>query len=330
MKSIRRGLLAMATGLAALHLSTAAMADAPKKPDGFPQRPITMIVPFGAGGGSDQMGRAIATSMQEVMGVPIQVVNKPGGGGRAAIPDFMSAPADGYTMMQFSDDVITLFAAGKIDENPTKDWTPIGLGNIVFSQIYINADETRFHDWDSFLEYAKKNKVTMGNISHQGSMELISMAAIEKATGISPQQISYDKPTERYAALIGKHVDTLFEQPSDVANFLEAGQIKPILTILRERPEAFKEVKSLSDIGVDWEPILRIRGVFVRANVPEERKKYLDAVFQEAYKSDSFQAFLKKKYMTIIDSYADTAKATKMIDNMLDTYREAYKELGVQ
>lgn len=326
----KHGLLSLAAGLAALHMATAALAEAPKKPDGYPERPITMIVPFGAGGGSDQMGRAIAGPMQEIMGVPVQVVNKPGGGGRAAIPDFMSAPADGYTLMQFSDDVPTLYAAGRITENPTKDWTPIGLGNIVFSQIYIHADETRFTDWDSFVAYAKENKVTMANISHKGSMELISMSAIEEVAGIKPQQISYDKPTERYAALIGKHVDTLFEQPSDVANFLEAGQIKPILTILRERPDAFPDVKALDDIGLDWEPLLRIRGIFVRADVPEERKQYLEAVFREAYNSDSFQEFLEKKYMTIIDSYADSAEATKTIDNMLDTYRKAYKELDIQ
>lgn len=330
MKLIKRTLLAAAAGVTAVHLASGGLADTPKKPDDFPQRPITIIVPFGAGGGSDQMARALATPMQEVMGVPIQVVNKPGGGGRAAIPDFMSAPTDGYTLMQFSDDVITLYAAGKIKENPTNDWMPIGLGNIIFSQIYINANETRFHDWDSFVEYAKKNKTMMANISHKGSMELISMEAIEKAVGISSQQVSYDKPTERYAALIGKHVDTLFEQPSDVANFLEAGQIKPILTILRERPKAFKDVKALSDIGVEWEPILRIRGIFVRADVPEARKKYLEAAFHEAYKSDSFQAFLKKKYMTIINSYADTEKATEIIDNMLKTYHKAYQELDLQ
>jgi len=330
MSILRKRIVSITAGVIALGFAGAAIAEMPAKPGDFPQRPVTMIVPFGAGGGSDQMGRAIASPMQEVMGVPIQVVNKPGGGGRAAIPDFMSAPADGYTLLQFSDDVPTLYAAGKIKENPTVDWTPIGLGNIVFSQIYINADETRFTDWDSFVAYAKTNQVTMANVSHKGSMELVSMAAIEDVVGIKPQQISYDKPTERYAALIGKHVDTLFEQPSDVANFLEAKQMKPILTILRERPGAFPDVKALNDIGVDWEPILRIRGIFVRADVPADRKAYLEAAFHEAYKSDEFQAFLKKKYMTIIDSYADSAKASKTIDNMLDTYRAAYKKLGIQ
>lgn len=330
MSILHKRIVSLAAGILAFGIAGAASADMPAKPDGFPQRPVTMIVPFGAGGGSDQMARAIAGPMQEAMGVPIQVVNKPGGGGRAAIPDFMSAPADGYTMLQFSDDVPTLYAAGKIKENPTVDWTPIGLGNIVFSQIYIHADETRFTDWDSFVAYAKKNKVTMANVSHKGSMELVSMAAIESVADISPQQISYDKPTERYAALIGKHVDTLFEQPSDVANFLEAKQMKPILTILRERPKAFPDVTALNDIGLDWEPILRIRGIFIRAGVPADRKAYLEAAFHEAYKSDEFQAFLKKKFMTIIDSYANSADATKKIDSMLDTYRAAYKKLGIQ
>lgn len=321
---------ALAAACALLMTATTAQADAPKKPDGFPDRPLTMIVPFGAGGGSDQMARSIAGPLQEVMGVPVQVVNKPGGGGRAAIPDFMAAPGDGYTLMQFSDDVPTLYAAGKITENPTKDWTPIGLGNIVFSQIYIHGDETRFKDWDSFVAYAKNNKVTMANVSHKGSMELISMQAVADKVGITVQQISYDKPTERYAALVGKHVDALFEQPSDVANFLEAGKMKPILTFLRERPKAFAEVKALKDIGVDFEPLLRVRGIFVRADVPKARKDYLEAAFAEAYKSTEFQDFLKKKYMTIIDSYANSAQSVKILDDMLVTYRKAYKDLGIQ
>ena len=68
-------------------------------PDGFGKRPLTMIVPFGSGGGSDQLARAMAKAMGEVAGLDFQVVNKPGGGGTSAIPDFMLAPADGYTAL---------------------------------------------------------------------------------------------------------------------------------------------------------------------------------------------------------------------------------------
>jgi tripartite-type tricarboxylate transporter receptor subunit TctC len=76
------------------------------KPDGFPNRPITIIVPYGAGGGSDQLTRAMAASLEKVTDVGVQVVNKPGGGGLAAVPDFMTAPADGYTIMEAIDDAV--------------------------------------------------------------------------------------------------------------------------------------------------------------------------------------------------------------------------------
>lgn len=313
-------------------VSTAPMvanAEMPVKPDGFPERPITMIVPFGPGGGSDQMGRAISGPMSDAMGVPIQVINKPGGGGRAALPDFMSAPADGYTLLQFSDDVFTHYPAGRIKENPTVDWTPIGLANIVFSQIYMNADDDRFSDWQSFVAYAKNNEVKVANVSHKGSMELISISKIEEVEGIKTQQISYDKPAERYAALIGKHVDVLFEQPSDVSSLLDSGRIKPILTILRNRPAAFPDVASLSDIGLDWAPLLRVRGIFVHGSVPQERKAYLEAAMKEAYETKEFQGFLEKKFMTAIKSYSSSNEATKIINDMIDTYRKAYKDLGI-
>ena len=65
---------------------------AQEKPADFPERPLTMIVPYGAGGGSDQLSRAMAASMEETLGQPIQVVNKPGGGGMAAVPRFHDCP----------------------------------------------------------------------------------------------------------------------------------------------------------------------------------------------------------------------------------------------
>ena len=116
-----------------------------EKPDGYPARPITMIVPFGAGGGSDQLARAMAQSMGKTADIQFQVVNKPGGGGTAAIPDFMLSPADGYTVMEHIDNAISAYAAGDIKENPAEDWVPICMTQITFSQIYVRSDDDRFY-----------------------------------------------------------------------------------------------------------------------------------------------------------------------------------------
>ena len=74
--------------------STAAVAADLAKPGDFPSRTISIIVPYGPGGGSDQVSRAWAEAMKDVTGVGFQVENKPGGAGLAAMPDFMSRPAD--------------------------------------------------------------------------------------------------------------------------------------------------------------------------------------------------------------------------------------------
>jgi tripartite-type tricarboxylate transporter receptor subunit TctC len=299
------------------------------KPDGFPERPLTIIVPYGAGGGSDQLSRAMAAALEPVVGVGVQVVNKPGGGGLAAVPDFMTAPADGYTVLEAIDNAISNHAAGKLAEHPASDWTPLCMAQITFSQVYIRPDDERFSDWASFVAYAKDNQVSIANVGNLGSMERVNMLKIEQALGFETNQIAFDKPAERYAALIGGHVDALFEQPGDVRNFLEAGQMKPILTLLNEKPEAFADVPSLADAGIELEPLMRFRGFWTHADTPDERKQYLEAACKQAFDSEAFQTFNEQKYMTVINSYRDTAGSVELINNSVDTYKAVYKEIGL-
>ncbi len=95
--------------------------------------------------------------------------------------------------------------------------------------------DERFPNWEAFIKYAKANpgKVTVANVAHQGSMERVTMYQLEKALGFKVSQVSFDKPAERYGALVGGHVDALFEQPGDVRAYIESNDMKPILTLLK-------------------------------------------------------------------------------------------------
>ncbi len=302
-----------------------------EKPAGFGDRPLTMIVPYGAGGGSDQLARAMASAMEEVAGLSFQVVNKPGGGGTAAIPDFMLARPDGYTIMEAIDDAVTAFAAGEISENPAEDWIPICLTQITFNQIYIRADEDRFTDWASFVAYAKEHpgEVTVANLGKAQSMERITMTQLEDATGIQVKQIAFDKPAERYGALLGGHVDALFEQPGDVRNFMEAGQIKPILTFLDQRPDLFADVPTHREVGADFVPLTRFRGFYVKAGTPDDRVAFLEEACHAGFETEAYQKFNHDNYMDVIDSYRDREGAVALIDDAANTYRAMYKKLGL-
>ncbi|MCH8091659.1 MAG: hypothetical protein IIC57_04865 [Proteobacteria bacterium] len=202
---------------------------------------------------------------------------------------------------------------------------------MTFSQIYIRPDDKRFNDWKSFVKYAKANpgRATIANVGNIGSMERVNMLKIEQALGFKTQQISYDKPSERYAALLGGHVDALFEQPGDIRKFMDAKKMKPILTLLKSRPSVFAKVPSLTDIGVKFKPLLRFRGFYVNKGVPKDRLKYLEWAFAEGFKSASFQTFNRSKYMHLIDSYRNTEGAKKLIEASIQTYRKVYKEIGL-
>jgi tripartite-type tricarboxylate transporter receptor subunit TctC len=317
----------LSTSIAGLLAATSAFAQAPAKPAGYPERTVGIIVPYGPGGGSDQVARAWSKAMQTVTGVAYQVQNKPGGGGLAAIPDFLSRPKDGYTILQQTDGLISAGAANQVQAEVGVDIEPICFTQATFSQIYIRPSETRFKDWLTFVAYAKKNpgKVTLANIGVEKSMEVIQMAEIAKAAGISVKTISYDKPTARYAALLGSHADVLFEQPGDVRKFLEAKQMKPILTVLNEAPSAFADVPSLKDAKMSIPILLRVRGFWTHKDVPKARKDYLRQACAVAFKEAGYQKFNRAKYMHLARSYYDGADALKLVKDMLGTYRNASK-----
>ncbi len=328
----RKGLFAtlgMVTAVTLLGSTSGAVSL--EKPAGFGTRPLTMIVPFGAGGGSDQLARAMAKAMEEVAGISFQVVNKPGGGGTAAIPDFMLAPADGYTVLEHIDNAVSAYAAGQIRENPAVDWIPICMTQITFSQIYVRSGENRFSDWNGFLAHAKANpgKLSMANVGKVGSMELVVMEQLQGALGFKVKQIGFDKPAERYAALLGGHVDALFEQPGDVRGFLDSGQMKPILTFLPERPSAFAETPTHKEAGADFEALTRFRGFYVKKGVPANIVSFLSAACDAGFRTAGYQAFNKKKFMDLIDSYRDTAGSIALINDAVATYRGMYKKLGI-
>ena len=302
------------------------------KPGGFPDRALTMIVPYGPAGGSGQVAAAMAEAVTSLTGVSINRDHKSGGSGTVGMTAYMAAPADGYSVLEHIDDASSAHALDSSRPNPASDLIPLVTSQVTFSQIYIRTNETRYTDWKSFVEWVKaqNGKATIANVSKEGSMERVTMKFITDATGMSIQQISFDKGAPRYGALLGGQVDALFEQPGDVRKFLDSGDFKPILTIFNERPGVFSDVPTHMEMGMNFEPLLRFRGFYVHKDAPKDRVKWLQWAFQRGYCEDSYQKFNESKFMTVIDSYRDTAGSIELINATIPQYREVYKQMGLE
>jgi tripartite-type tricarboxylate transporter receptor subunit TctC len=324
--------MALSANVAYAACATDGMPTSADKPGGYPARALSMVVPYGPAGGSGQVSQAMARAVSDLTGVSINRDHKPGGSGTVGMTAYMAAPADGYAVMEHIDDASSAHALDSGRPNPASDLIPLVISQITFSQIYIRVEEDRFSDWDSFVKWVKAQdgRATIANVSKEGSMERVTMKFITDATGMKIQQISFDKGAPRYGALAGGQVDALFEQPGDVRKFLDAGIFKPIITILKERPSVFADVPSLSDAGLDFDPLFRFRGFYVHKDAPADRVKWLQWAFQKAYCQPSYQKFNDSKYMTLIESYRDTAGAKELITKTIGQYRNVYMKMGLQ
>ena len=301
------------------------------KPGGFPDRALTMIVPYGPAGGSGQVAAAMAEAVTSLTGVSINRDHKSGGSGTVGMTAYMAAPADGYSVLEHIDDASSAHALDSSRPNPATDLIPLVTSQVTFSQIYIRTNETRYTDWKSFVAWVKaqNGKATIANVSKEGSMERVTMKFITDSTGMSIQQISFDKGAPRYGALLGGQVDALYEQPGDVRKFLDSGDFKPILTIFNDRPDVFADVPTHLEMGMDFEPLLRFRGFYVHKDAPKDRVEWLKWAFQRGYCEDSYQKFNESKFMTVIDSYRDTEGSIALINATIPQYREVYKQMGL-
>ncbi len=319
---LRSALLAVSAGIAALAPAPAAAQN----------KPITMIVPYGKGGGSDQLSRAMVKSIESISKEKFNVINIKKGAGLGALPDFMKLPADGYAVIEHIDDVTSAYAIGAIDIHPGKDWKPLSIVQLTFSQLFIRADDDRFNDWKSFLAYAKQKekRVAIANVSYDGSMENLTMRALENDLGFKTRQISFSNVKDRYESVFVGRADALFEQPGDVRKYLDSGKLKPILTFFHERPSAFSTVPTHKEVGAKFEPLLRFRGFFVKKDVPVERLAYLEKLFTLGFATTSFQKFNESKYMKVVDPYRSPKDSVVLINDTIESYSQYYQDFLAQ
>lgn len=300
-----------------------------EKPENFPRRTIKWVVPYGSGGGSDSFARQLSKQAEELIDVPIRVVNQPGGGGLAALPSVMSAPADGYTLYgagpyinigellgntQFSHDALQVIAQGQK----------------VVSMIFARPNDKRFQNWEDLVEYmtGDKKDVSLATAG-LGGIEEIVVSSVERQAGVRFSIVPFSQPGERYSAMVGGQVDLLYEQPGDVKSLIEANKIEPLLVLrdTEERLGGFEEVPSSLEHDISI-PISRWRGVAVKDGVPEERIRYLEKVFERAWKTEEYQSFQRRKFLHYIKGWKGHEEMEQYMDEEYELFKEKLSELG--
>ncbi len=281
MKKIAWSLAAFAFSVG---LATAANAQ-------FPDRPVKMIVPWAAGGDTDNIFRPLAPLMQKALGQAVVIANVGGASGTTGAREAKNAPADGYTLYAVHDYIHLVNYSGLTDIS-YKDFEPIC--RVASTPSVLTASpKTPWKDWAEFIADAKKRpgQITVG--ATLSSTSHIFPAAIEKKAGIKFKYVSYEGLAPRMNAILGGHTD-LTDSNLTQKGKVEAGQLKFLAIGSEKRDPQMPNVPTLKELGVDFVYEV-VRGLMVPKGTPAAVRAKLAEACAAAVKDPAFaDAMLKQ------------------------------------
>ncbi|USD58721.1 MULTISPECIES: tripartite tricarboxylate transporter substrate binding protein [Vibrio] len=260
----------------------------------YPAKNIRLVVPFGAGGGTDAVGRTLANSAKDVLGQNIAVMNRTGGAGAVGMSFGAQQRADGYTLTVVTREIASLPQMGLM-QHTADDFKLIRMVNLDPAVVLVSADSP-YNTINDLIAEAKKE---------DGAVKFASTAApnfylmaLEKDQGIKLNAIPYNGASEAIPAVLGKHTDVTMVTPGEAIAQLRSGQLKALGVMSEERIAYIPDVPTLKEQGVDvqtgtW------RGIGAPKNTPDEVIETLGKAFDQAMASPEFIEFMEKGAMTI-------------------------------
>lgn len=276
--------------------------------DKFPARPMEMMVPWGPGGGADNLGRIVARWIETDLHTTMPVNNVPGAGGIIGLGKLIRLPADGYNLGVLTSDTV-LMATIEPDKLKLADLTLLAVLTRQPSGLFVRTD-SRFKSWADVVAEAKTKAVTVATTG-PNSPDDLAVATID-SKGVKMIPVAYAKPGERYASVLGGHVDLLFEQGGDVKGYLEAKTMRPLLFFSAQRlGQPFADVPVSAELGYEAVPP-QVRAIVVKTGTHPEALAALAKSVAKFAATPAYADYLRDQ-LAEPDSFMPTARATTLI-----------------
>jgi tripartite-type tricarboxylate transporter receptor subunit TctC len=238
---------------------------------GYPERPVTIVVPFAPGGANDVVIRAIQQPLAEALGQPIVVENRGGAGGSVGAGFVARARPDGYTLLMAATGfVVNPSLYDKVQYDPLKDFDPVAELS-TFPVIYTVRPDMGVNTLQEFIAYAKERPGAL-NYSTPGAGTLPHLATelLKLLTGISMVHVPYPGAAPAAQALLGKTVDMAATSITVAKAQIEAGTMKGLAVSGSERWPELPDVPTVGDAGVPAALADTWQGILVPDGTPKE------------------------------------------------------------
>ena len=259
----------------------------------YPTRPIEVVVPSSAGGGTDVMARVFAESAKKYVTQPIIVSNKPGAGGGIGMTEAQRAAPDGYKLGVLISELASIPHLN-MTKVTTADFIPIAMLNGDPGLIAVRADSP-YQTIDDLLAAARKQQgvISMGNAG-SGTIWHLAAAAVEQKTGVKFNHVPFQGAAPSVLALVGGHVDAITVSPAEIGPHVAVGKVRVLVAMADKRlPPPYEKVVTFKEKGTDL-VVGTWRGLALPLNTPPEIVKYWRDVARKTAEDPAFREALVK------------------------------------
>lgn len=277
----------------------------------FPEKPITVIVPFPPGGASDNTARFIEPKMSEILGQPVVVENRPGANGATGAGMVKQAAADGYTLLVGSIGVFSINSAlfPDLSYSPQKDFDLLSVV-IRYPNVLVTRPDFPANNVAELIDYLKKNpkRVTFPS-SGNGSSDHLTAELFWQKTGTSGIHVPYKGGGPAHADMMGGHADVSFQNLGAVSSYVKAGKMKILGVTAEQRHPVFPDVPTMAEAGVKDLVVYSWQAAAAPKGLPADVKaKLSDALIKAAKDPDVSKRFSDLGYDVVASTPAEFDK----------------------
>jgi tripartite-type tricarboxylate transporter receptor subunit TctC len=323
---MRKGLWIL-TAVVLGHFSASSLWAAEK----FPVKPITFVVPWGAGGMTDVSARLMADKFKAELGEPVLVQNKPGANGAIGLRYALGQKADGYNVVVGP--MTDAFAGPYFLGGPPFDFKDVSFvgGYMPQQRVLFTTPDKPYKTFPEFIDYAKKHPggISAGSGGAQWALEVVKSIAVKN--GLKMKYVMFKSGGEASTAILGKHVD-ICETGSGTPAFLAAreGKLTLLVNLSSGTVPFFPNVKNLEELGYPFSALVEY-GFTVRAGTPEEIRKKLEATLKKVTNDPEVKSIMESMGLTPLfvsgEEYGKiVTKAVKSVPELIKYSRKAMEE----
>jgi tripartite-type tricarboxylate transporter receptor subunit TctC len=262
---------------------------------GWPQRPVRIVVPYAAGGNSDGMARITAQRLSETFGQSFVVENRLGANGAIAAEAVARAPADGYTLLWGVTPPITINPAlSKVTYDPVKDFAPISaVGTNAFVLLVNKSFPPKTAA--EFVSYVRSQPSKLSYAEGSaGSLTHLSMALFLKRAGLDMTNVSYRGNAPALTDVVAGHLPTMFSNISDAIPQAQSGAVRLLAVSSAQRAPQIPDVPTVAESGYPGFDVITWNGLMAPAGTPPEIVQKIAGEIARAIKEPQFVARLEQ------------------------------------